>query len=235
MACRGLTFVPPDCASWLLWREADGPLNVFEALPGLFPLLTGQEPPFEEAIDWLQLAYSTDRAGYYVAPASMVLAQSAVAEGDELFPALLAYLRRRYPEVYGSAVVTSLGPERREIQIREGEGLRGGTSVHISIKLGAYAGRFTNLSLVGMNKPSPNLTTVYLDTPIVGPTPEPLEYVPSLKRLPPPPPPPNITHTRMYPPTGQAQPRRVMQPATGHEKTFEALTTRGEPMAKFWT
>ena len=210
MACWEWTFAPSDCAACLLQRDAGGPLNVFEASKGLFPLLTGQEPPFEEAIDWLQSAYTTDRAGYYVAPASMVLSQSAVTEGDELFPALLAYLRRRYTEVYGSAVVTSLGPERREIQIREGEGLRGGTSVHISIKLGAYTGRFTNLSLVGMNKPSPNLTTFYLDTPIVVPTPDPLEYVPSLKRLPPPPPPLHITHTRMHPPTGQAQPRRVM-------------------------
>ena len=34
-----------------------------------------------------------------------------------------------------------------------------------------------------MNNPSPNLITVYLDTPLVGPTPEPLEHVPSPGRL----------------------------------------------------
>ena len=45
---------PPDCASWILRREVVGPINVFEALTGLFPLLTGREPPFEEALDWLQ-------------------------------------------------------------------------------------------------------------------------------------------------------------------------------------
>ena len=39
-AFQGLTFVPPDCASWLLRREADGPLNVFKASTGLFPLIT---------------------------------------------------------------------------------------------------------------------------------------------------------------------------------------------------
>ena len=116
-------------------------------------------------------------------PASTVLAQSEVAEGDELFLELLGHLRRRYPEVYGSAVATCQAPERREIQIGEGEGLSGGTSVHSSIKLGAYTGRFINLSLAGMNNPSPNLTTVYLDTPLVGPTPELLEYVPSPGRL----------------------------------------------------
>ena len=41
LACRGLAFVPSDCATWLLGREADGPVNVFEASAGLFPMLTG--------------------------------------------------------------------------------------------------------------------------------------------------------------------------------------------------
>ena len=78
-----------------------------------------------------------DRAGTFVTPASTVLAQSAVAEGDELFPALLAHLRRQYPEVYGSTVETSWAPERKEILIGEGEGLSvSHSSVIISIKLG---------------------------------------------------------------------------------------------------
>ena len=38
---RELTFTPPDCASWILRREADRPLNVSEAMMGLSPLLTG--------------------------------------------------------------------------------------------------------------------------------------------------------------------------------------------------
>ena len=41
LACRGLAFLPVDCAAWLLGREADGPVNVFEASAGLFPLLNG--------------------------------------------------------------------------------------------------------------------------------------------------------------------------------------------------
>ena len=53
--------------------------------------------------------------------------------------------------------------------------MSGGTSVNSSFKLGAYAGRLANLNLAGINNPIPNLTTVYLDTPLVGPTPEPLE------------------------------------------------------------
>ena len=114
--------------------------------------------------------------GAYVAPASTVLAQSTVSEGDELFLALLAPLSRRYPEVYGSAAGMCWAPERREIQIREGEGFSdGNSSVHSSIKLGAYAGRLANLNLAGMNNPRPYLTTVYLDTSLVDPTPDPLE------------------------------------------------------------
>ena len=41
LACRGLAFVLLDCADWIIGREADGPVNVFEALAGLFPMLTG--------------------------------------------------------------------------------------------------------------------------------------------------------------------------------------------------
>ena len=47
------------------------------------------------------------------------------------------------------------------------------------IKLGPYTGRFTNINLAGMNNPSSNLTTVYLDTSLVGLTPDSLKYVPS--------------------------------------------------------
>ena len=154
--------------------SSDRPLNVFEASVGMFPLLTGQEPTFKKALDWFQFAYTADRAGAYVVPASRVLAQSVVAEGGELFPALLAHLRRQYLEMYGPVVAMGWAPERREIQIGERKGLSGGTGVHSSIKLVTYAGRFTNISLAGINKPSPNLTTVYLDTPIVGPALEPL-------------------------------------------------------------
>ena len=89
-------------------------------------MLTGQDPLSKEALDWLQFTYTADQAGDYVAPVSTVLDQSAVAEGDELFPTLLEHLRRLYPEVYGSAVGKSRAPECREIQIREGGVLSGG-------------------------------------------------------------------------------------------------------------
>ena len=157
---RGLTFVTPDFAAWLLEWEVDGPLNVLEALKGLLPLITGREPPFEEALDFLQFAYTADREGGFVEPAYTVLAQSEVADGGELFLAFLAHLRRLYPEVCVPVVYMGWSPEYREFSLGKGEGLIGVNSVNIFIKLGAYTGRFNHLNLAGMNNPSPNLTTV---------------------------------------------------------------------------
>ena len=120
---------------------------------------------------------------------------------------------------------------RKELILGEGRGLSGGTIVNSSFKLGSYAGTLANLNLSGNIDPSPNLTTVYLYTPLVGPTLEPLECVPSpgglgkhirypptstgtyigcFRRHLPPPPPPYSTHPRMNPPTGRVQLRRVM-------------------------
>ena len=113
LARRGLAFLPGDSVTWLLGRTADGPANILESSAGLFPLMTGREPPFEAALDWLQFAYKADRAGDYVAHASRVLVLSAVAEGGDLFGALLAHLRRQYPEVYGLGVDTAWAHERR--------------------------------------------------------------------------------------------------------------------------
>ena len=134
-----------------------------------------------------------------------------------------------------------------------GEGLSGGTSVNGSFKLGAYAGRLDNIDLAGIDNPSPNLTTVYLDTPLVGPTPDPLEYVPSPGRLGqprgcppsstrpysrgarrrhPPPPPPYNTDPPMRPSIGRAQPRRGIH-ATGLRKVSNISAPRGNPLQSF--
>ena len=122
-----------------------------------------------------------------------------------------------------------------------------------SLNLGVYAGRLDNLNLAGINNPIPNLTNMYLDTPLVGPTPEPLEYVPSSGRLglprgyypsstgprsdsdrqrPPPPPPPYNMHPRMRASLGRAQPLRVVH-ATGLGENSKILAPRGEPLEKF--
>ena len=60
LACRGLAFLPADCAAWLIGVSMDEPANVIESSAGLFPLLNGQEPPFEAALNFLQFAYTAD-------------------------------------------------------------------------------------------------------------------------------------------------------------------------------
>ena len=137
LACWGLAFLPADCAAWLLGRTADRPANVFEASAGLFPMITGREPPFEAKLEWLQFTYTADWAGAYLAPVFTVLTKSAVAEGDDLFPVFLEHLRRQYPEVYGLVVDMAWAHERRELLLGEGGGLSSINSVNNSIKLGS--------------------------------------------------------------------------------------------------
>ena len=95
---------------------------------------------------------------------------------------ILSHLQRLYTEAYGPAVSLGQVPARRYFPMGEdGEGLSGGNiSINRFSKLGAYAGRFDYLSpiITRMNNPRPSLTTVYLDTPPVGPTPDSLEYAP---------------------------------------------------------
>ena len=79
----------------------------------MFPMITDREPPFKEALDWLQFAYTADQAGAYVVPESTFLVQSAVAERGKLFPEFLSHLRRLYTEVYGPKVSMGQAPEHR--------------------------------------------------------------------------------------------------------------------------
>ena len=139
-----MTFNPLDCASWLFNILEDGPLNILSTYKGLFTILTVQEPPFEEALDWLQFAYTVYRAGDSLAHASTVLIHSSIAEGDHVFPEILLHLRRLYPEVYGPVVSLGSSPVLREFPLGEdGEVL---SNVNLSVnsfsKLGTYVGIF---------------------------------------------------------------------------------------------
>ena len=111
-------------------------------------------------------------------PAPKILAQSAISEGGEPFPAILSHIQILYLEVYNSVVSLCWAPACREFPLGYyGEGLRSGNlSINRFSILGAYVGIFDNLSpsTARMNNPSPNLTNVYLYTPPVGPTPDPL-------------------------------------------------------------
>ena len=144
-----------------------------------------------------------------MAPAYMVLDQSAIAEGGKLFPVIFSHLRILNPEVCGPAFSLGWFSYCREFPIgEEGEGLSGGNySLNVFSKLGACADRFKNLSpsIARMNNHSPSLTNPYLDTPLVGPTPDPLEYIRlsghlgQTHRYP-------LTRTGVFPQTGASNP-----------------------------
>ena len=79
----------------------------------------------------MQFGYTVDRTGAYVAPASMVLAQSAVLEGESLFPDIRDHLLRCYPVAFNPVLPTAtLGlpadlypigqaPERRDRHMKK--------------------------------------------------------------------------------------------------------------------
>ena len=100
-------------------------------------------------------------------PMSTVLSHSVMSEEGKLFPTILSYLRILYPEVNGPVVSLGWVSAHREFPlVEDGEGFRGDNiSNNKFIILGAYVGRFENLSpsIARMNNPSPSLTTFYLD------------------------------------------------------------------------
>ena len=85
LACQGLTFFPLECVSWLLETYEDRPMNIYAASSGLFHMLTGREPFFKEALNWLQFTYTAEQVGGSVAPTSMVLDKYTIADGENYF------------------------------------------------------------------------------------------------------------------------------------------------------
>ena len=98
LSYRGLTFVPPDGASFLLGLFK----NISEATQTLFPILDSQAPPYKEALNWMQFSYTADQVGDYVLPVFKSPVRSMVSERDPLFSLTLRHLRRSYPGAYAT-------------------------------------------------------------------------------------------------------------------------------------
>ena len=81
IACQGLTFLSPYGALCLL----DPCANTAQALRILFPLLNSQAPPYYKAIGSIQFAYTGDRFGAYLDPASTVFKFHTLSEGEMIF------------------------------------------------------------------------------------------------------------------------------------------------------
>ena len=69
MACWGINFVPPDGTSCLLGQI----FNIDDTRKVLFQLLYSQAPPYKEALNWIQFAYTGDRTEAYLVPTSTEL------------------------------------------------------------------------------------------------------------------------------------------------------------------
>ena len=153
-------------------------MYIAAAIQGLSPLLTSQAHPFEEALGWLQFNYTEDWTRYYVAPASTVLVQSAVVDGDELFPDFYRHLQKIYPGAYAPSTLVPwtdypVAPNVQasnsgEYQLGEDGGERLCRLINIIFSdLGTSdLGTIRNLrpSVSRMNNLSPNVTTDYFNT-----------------------------------------------------------------------
>ena len=85
LACQWITFLPPDAAKLLINNST----NIVEVSRLLFPRLTGQEPPYEKALCWLQLTYTGYRNGEYISIANTDISFLLPDKGEPLFaPAL---------------------------------------------------------------------------------------------------------------------------------------------------
>ena len=81
LSCQGLTFLP-------LYETA--PLFNLEESVGmfskeLFPVLSGQEPPYKEALNWLHFSFTDNTKGPYVAPANTAFSFASPVEGGAMF------------------------------------------------------------------------------------------------------------------------------------------------------
>ena len=60
LVLKGLNFVPLDCAAWIPGRSEEQYITIAAASQRLLPLLTGRSTFFEEVLDLLQFANTTD-------------------------------------------------------------------------------------------------------------------------------------------------------------------------------
>ena len=105
LACQVLNFVSLDCDACIIGGVQDKSITIAVAIKGIFPHLTSLYPPFKETLDWSQFAYTVDRTGTYVDPASTVLVQSMVVEGGELFLVFFVQLQKLYSGDYAPSTL----------------------------------------------------------------------------------------------------------------------------------
>ena len=111
LSCRGLTFLLPDAAAPLFHLEG----SVGEFSKELSPLISGREPLYEEALDWLQFAFTGDTKGQYMASAHTKFSFSLPVEGEPLFILALKRLQTLYPGAYSWGAKSTHGGAELQI------------------------------------------------------------------------------------------------------------------------
>ena len=111
----GITFLPKDATVTLFHIEG----NVAEFSRQLFPRLASREPPYENALSWLQFAYTRDSKGAYMATAKTDFSFTLSMEVGALLLPALECLWTLYPRAYtqGATAPTPPGPEGGEMVI----------------------------------------------------------------------------------------------------------------------
>ena len=104
--------------------------NIAEVSRLLSPLLSGREPPYKEALDWLQFSYSGDKKGDYVTPVNTSLSFLSPAEGGSLFSPALECLRALYPGAYSQGATSTANLHSPEAMKRPHEGRESGARTH---------------------------------------------------------------------------------------------------------
>ena len=106
LAWWGLNFLPLDVTSYLLGQCA----NTAEASCILTPLLASQAPPYNKALDSLQVAYTGYKTGAYMAPALIEFQFFTLVEGLTLFVPELWRLQTLDTGAYAWGYTSTLGP-----------------------------------------------------------------------------------------------------------------------------
>ena len=111
LSCRGFTLLPPNAAVPLFHLEG----SVGDFSKELFPLLADQEPPYEEALNWLQFDFTVKTKFQYTAPAHTEFSFSSPVKVEPSFLPELKRIQTLYPRAYTRGTTST--SEGAEIEI----------------------------------------------------------------------------------------------------------------------
>ena len=101
-----MTIVTPNGALYLLGQGN----NITETYCLIFPLLSSQATPYDEALEWIKFSYMGDQTGVYLAPALMYFQFNTLTYGEPLFALAIRCINTLYPGAYAQGSRYTLSP-----------------------------------------------------------------------------------------------------------------------------